>query len=55
MDALETLKCAQINFDNLVKLHPAIKDIPFYQIAKMQLDDGIKKLETDEIFSYPPR
>jgi hypothetical protein len=37
----ELLLCAKINFENLERNFPAIRDNPYYTIAKMQLDDGL--------------
>jgi hypothetical protein len=44
-EALELLRCAQINFDNLIQMLPGIATMPFYKIARMQLDQGIAQLE----------
>lgn len=40
---LEEIACAQINFENLERAFPMIKEHPFYKISKMQLDSGLKE------------
>ena len=47
MEILELLRCSQINFDNLVKMNPLIKDHPMYQIARLQLDEVVEQLEAE--------
>lgn len=37
----ESLECSRINFDNLEKVFPAIKQHPFYMTARIQLDHGL--------------
>jgi hypothetical protein len=39
-EALEQVRCAQINFDNLAAQMPVIKRSPFYAIVKMQLESA---------------
>lgn len=48
MDTLELLQCCQINFNNLVTMNPPIKDHPMYVIARTQLDEAVKQLETKD-------
>ena len=44
-DIFEQLKCAEINFENAEKMMPLLKEHPIFQLAKLQLNDGIKLLE----------
>lgn len=45
VDALEMLRCSQINFDNFVKAYPSAALHPYYQIARMQLDEAVTAME----------
>lgn len=45
-EALELLRSAQVNFDNFIAVFPVVKDHPYYKIARMQLDEGVKELES---------
>jgi hypothetical protein len=36
----ELVMCAQINFENLERAMPNVKNHPFYKIAKGQLDEA---------------
>ena len=47
-EILEELRSSQINFDNLVKLNPIIKDHPMYIIARMQLDAAVENIESQK-------
>jgi cytochrome c-type biogenesis protein CcmH/NrfF len=47
-EAAEQLRCAQVNFDNLTELNPAIAAHPMYKVARMQLDMGLATVETIE-------
>ncbi len=48
MNALELLRCAEINFGNLTKMNPQIAQHPMFQIAMSQLKEAIQKLEEKE-------
>ena len=41
----EVLLNAQINFENLERMSPALKQNPMYGMAKNQLDNALKQLE----------
>ena len=41
----EVLLNAQINFENLERLNPGVKQSPIYWMAKNQLDNALKQLE----------
>lgn len=43
-EALELLRCSQINFDNLITQNPGINRHPIYRVARKQLDDGVQAL-----------
>lgn len=43
MDAIELLRCAEINCDNIKKIGPVMIDI-----VKTQISEAIKLLENDE-------
>jgi hypothetical protein len=45
-DTLELAMSAQINFQNAVTMMPALYSNPIFQIAKGQLDEAVKNLET---------
>ena len=45
METLELLHCAQINFDNLIKMNPQVASHPMYIIARTQLDEAVRQLE----------
>ncbi len=48
-EALELIRCAEINFQNLANLNPSyILQHPFYKIAMGQLKEGIKKIDEEE-------
>jgi hypothetical protein len=38
---LDLAECAKINFENLERAFPLIKEHPFYLIAKAQLDESL--------------
>lgn len=40
-EGLDSALCAKFNFENLERQFPAIKNHPYYQIAKYQLDWGL--------------
>lgn len=44
---LELVTSAQINFENLEKMFPQVKNEPLYVLAKMQLDDGVEALQEE--------
>ena len=44
----EIAESAKINFENVVKMNPAVGKHPLFQIAMEQLDTVIKQLENDE-------
>lgn len=44
-EALEQAQCAQINFDNLTSMNPAIQAHPMYKIARVQLDNAVQILD----------
>ncbi len=46
--AIEILMCAQVNFDNLIELNPAIGKHPMYIMARRQLDDGVEELKKNK-------
>jgi len=44
--AIEMLRHAEINFrDTMPKMNPQLKDHPIYQLALMQLQEGISAVE----------
>uniref|UniRef100_A0A6M3KYJ9 Uncharacterized protein n=1 Tax=viral metagenome TaxID=1070528 RepID=A0A6M3KYJ9_9ZZZZ len=45
---LELFRCAQINFNNVEKLVPLLKEYPIFQIAKTQLAEAIEVAEKEE-------
>jgi hypothetical protein len=47
-EILEQLLCSQANFENLTMLNPNVGMHPIYKIAKMQLDDLVKELSSEE-------
>jgi len=48
IEAVEILRCAEINFNNLVKMNPALAHHPFYKIAMEQLKAGIEKIDMED-------
>ena len=47
IQAVELIRCSQINFQNVEKMVPLIKDHPIFQMAKMQLVEGLKLLDEE--------
>ena len=45
----ELAGCAQINFEDVTRMAPAVAAHPFYQIAKSQLDAVVKRLEAESV------
>ena len=45
---LELFRCAQINFNNVEKMVPLLKEYPIFQIAKRQLAEAIEIAEKEE-------
>lgn len=43
--ALELMRCAKINLENLARHLPPAKLSPFYSIVEMQIDEAIAALE----------
>lgn len=41
---LEVLQASQINFENMMKLHPGSADNPHFRIAKVQMDNALNAL-----------
>ncbi len=48
MNALEILECARINFENVIKMNPGLKEHPIYQLAIEQLEIGINKVAQED-------
>ena len=48
---IELAECAKINFENLEKAFPLVKQHPFYLIAKAQLDESLGYGTVEEILS----
>lgn len=48
VDALEMLRCAEINFGNFATAFPGAANHPFFKISMKQLEMGIKALEGDK-------
>lgn len=44
-DAAELAGSAKINFENLARMVPAVAAHPMFQIAKMQLDELVVRLQ----------
>ena len=43
--ALESVVCAKMNFESVVKQNPALQTHPLFIIAMDQLQEAIRKLE----------
>lgn len=50
---IELAECAKINFENLVKAVPILKEHPFYRIAKAQLDEALGYATVEEALKSP--
>ena len=46
--ALESARCAKVNFDNIVKLNPQLATHPYFRIAYHQLKEAIEHLGGEE-------
>ena len=49
---LELFRCAQINLGNAEKGMPLLKEYPMFQLAKMQLDEAIKKADKEDLTTF---
>ena len=48
MKSTETIRCAKINFENVVKMNPALGEHPIFKMAMEQLKNGLEKLEKED-------
>ena len=46
--ALESARCAKVNFDNIVKLNPQLATHPYFRIAYHQLKEALEHLGGEE-------
>jgi len=47
-DAIECLRCAEINFENAAIMMPLLRHHPIYSLAVAQLAAGIKRVEAEQ-------
>lgn len=47
----ELALCAKMNFENLERAFPAIRQHPFYVIAKAQLDESLGGKPVEEVLA----
>lgn len=44
----ELAECAKINFENVEKMNPSIRNHPLYALAKRQLDASVARMIADD-------